>query len=98
MIWIKVYTTQGEILLAACDDNLLGKTFEEGELQLVVSESFYGGERVSDELFINQLRMATIINLVGREVVKIASEMGMINEECVLEIKGVPHAQIAKMV
>jgi hypothetical protein len=98
MIWIKVYTTQGEILLAACDDNLLGKTFEEGELQLAVSKSFYGGEKVSHELFIKQLKIATIINLVGREVVKIASKMGMINEECVLEIDGVPHAQIAKMI
>lgn len=98
MIWIKVYTAQGEVLLAACDDNLLGRTFEEGELQLVVSESFYGGKKVTHELFMEQLRMATIVNLVGQEVVRIASEMGMVNEECVLEIDGVPHAQIAKMI
>jgi hypothetical protein len=98
MIWIKVYTTQGEILLAACDDDLLGKTFEDEELQLVVSESFYGGEKVSHELFIRQLKSATIVNLVGKEVVRIASEIGMVNEDCVLEISGVPHAQIAKMI
>ncbi len=97
MIWIKVYTTQGEILLAACDEDLLGKKFEEGELQLIVSESFYGGERVTQELFMSQLKNATIANLVGRKVVNIASELGMINEDCVLEIDGVPHAQIAKM-
>ncbi len=97
MIWIKIYTTQGEIILAACDEDLLGKTFEEGELQLIVSESFYGGERVTQELFMSQLRNATIANLVGRKVVNIASELGMINEDCVLEIDGVPHAQIAKM-
>ena len=98
MIWIKVYKTQGEVLLAACDDGLLGRTFEEGELQLIVSESFYGGEKISHDHFINQLKMATIANLVGREVVGIASEMGMINEDSVLEISGVPHAQIAKMI
>jgi len=98
MIWIKIYTTQGEIILAACDEDILGKTFEEGELQLKVSESFYGGERVTQELFMSQLKTATIANLVGRKVVGIASELGMINEDCVLEIDGVPHAQIAKMI
>lgn len=98
MIWIKIYTTQGEIILAACDEDLLGKTFEEGELQLKVSESFYGGERVTQELFMSRLKTATIANLVGRKVVNIASELGMINEDCVLEIDGVPHAQIAKMI
>lgn len=98
MIWIKVYTTRGEVLLAACDEDLIGKKFEEGELQLEVSESFYGGQKVTPELFRNQLKMATIVNLVGRGVVKIAQELGMINEECVLRIMGVPHAQIAKMI
>jgi hypothetical protein len=98
MIWIKVYDTQGEVLLAACDDELLGKSFEEGELQLIVSETFYGGEKVSHEFFIEQLKGATIVNLVGEEVVRIASELGMVDENGVIEIGGVPHAQIAKII
>ncbi|MEE9152086.1 MAG: DUF424 family protein [Thermoplasmata archaeon] len=98
MIWIKVYTTQGEVVLAACDEDILGKIFEEGELQLPVLESFYGGEKVTHELFVKQLKTATIVNLTGREVISIASKMGMINEDCIIEIGGVPHAQIAKMI
>ncbi len=98
MIWIKVYDTQGEVILAACDDKLLGRSFEEGELQLIVSETFYGGEKVSHELFIEQLKSATIVNLVGEDVVRIASELGMVDENGVIEIDGVPHAQIAKMI
>ncbi|UCE36894.1 MAG: DUF424 family protein [Thermoplasmata archaeon] len=98
MIWIKVYTTQGETLLAACDDEVLGKTFEEGELQLEVSKSFYGGEKVSCELFEEQLTVATIVNLVGKKVIEIAVGLGMVNENCIIEIDGVPHAQIAKMI
>jgi hypothetical protein len=84
MIWIKVYTTQGEILLAACDEKVLGKTFEEGELQI--------------EDFKKHLKVATIANLVGMEVIKIALELGMVSEESVIEIQGVPHAQIARMI
>ena len=98
MIWIKVYNTQGEVLLAACDDGLLGKRFEEGELQLEVSESFYGGERVSNDAFAECLRAATIVNIVGREAVEIAADLGMLDRGCLLEIAGVPHAQIAKMI
>jgi len=98
MIWIKVYNTQGEVLLAACDDGLLGKKFEEGELQLEVSESFYGGERVTNDTFVDRLKAATIVNIVGREAVEIAAALGMVDRECLLEISGVPHAQIAKLI
>lgn len=97
MIWIKVYITQGETLLAACDDDVLGKTFEEGELCLSVTEAFFGGEKVSREMFIEQLNEATIVNLVGKEVIMIASELGMMDENGVIEIAGIPHAQIARL-
>lgn len=98
MIWVKEYTTQGEILLAACDDDILGKTFCEGELQLVVSQSFYGGEKITKENFILQIKKATIINLVGEVVIKIALDLGLIAREGIIEIDGIPHAQIAKMI
>ncbi|UCE73088.1 MAG: DUF424 family protein [Methanomassiliicoccales archaeon] len=98
MIWMKVYPTQGEILLAACDEETLGKSFYEGELQLIVSKSFYGGEKVSQELFREQLKEATIVNLVGKEVVGIAQELGLLNTGGIIEIDGVPHAQIAKLI
>jgi hypothetical protein len=98
MIWIKIYTTADEILLAACDDDVLGETFEEGELQLAVSKSFYGGKKVTKEAFIGELGNATIANLVGKEVCKVALELGMIHESGIIEIAGVPHAQIAKLI
>jgi hypothetical protein len=98
MIWVKEYLTQGEILLAACDDDIIGKTFCEGELQLVVSESFYGGEKISKENFILQIKKATIINLVGQAVIKVALDLGLIGKEGIIEIDGIPHAQIAKMI
>jgi hypothetical protein len=98
MIWMKEYNTHGEILLAACDDDVLGKTFCEGELELMVSESFYGGEQVSQKIFTLKIKSATIVNLVGKEVIEIALELGLISPEGIIEIDGVPHAQIAKMI
>jgi hypothetical protein len=98
MIWIKEYSTQGEILLAACDEDILGKTFSEGELELVVSEKFYGGEKVKGEDLISHLKKATIANLVGKKVIEIALELSLISEDCIIKIDGVPHAQIARLI
>jgi hypothetical protein len=43
------------------------------------------------------LENATIANLVGEIAVKCAIELGLIDPECVIKIKGIPHAQMVKM-
>ncbi|NJE84885.1 DUF424 domain-containing protein [Thermococcus sp. CX2] len=97
MIYIKVYRVQGEVLLAACDKELLGKTFREGELKLEVKERFYKGELVELDTLEELLEEATIANLVGERCVGKAIELGYVDENRVLRIEGVPHAQMAKM-
>jgi len=97
MIYVKVYRVQGEVLLAACDEELLGKTFREGELKLEVKERFYGGELVEEEKLEELLEEATIANLTGERCVEKAIELGYVNPERVLRIEGVPHAQMAKL-
>ncbi|WP_297062825.1 DUF424 domain-containing protein [Thermococcus sp.] len=97
MIYVKVYRVQGEVLLAACDEELLGKIFREGELKLEVKERFYKGELVEEEKLEELLEEATIANLTGERCVSKAIELGYVNPERVLRIEGVPHAQMAKM-
>jgi len=84
-------------MLAACDKELLGQVFEEGELKLNVKEEFYGGEIVTIEIFEEKLKRAKIANLVGTNVVTKATELGLLDRGAVLEIAGVPHAQIANI-
>ncbi|WP_258083003.1 DUF424 domain-containing protein [Thermococcus thermotolerans] len=97
MIYVKVYRVQGEVLLAACDEELLGKTFREGELRLEVKERFYKGELVDENTLGAMLEEATIANLTGERCVRKAIELGYIDETRVLRIQGVPHAQMAKL-
>jgi hypothetical protein len=97
MISLKRHSCGHELLVAACDEVLLGKTFEEGELRLEVSESFYGGEKVDARMLVEVLYLATIGNLVGRETVGAAAEAGLVDPGCVIRVKGVPHAQIVRM-
>ena len=97
MISIKIYKSGNDMIIGACDKNLLGKRFEEGKFQLEVTKEFYGGERIDIKTFKKYLLEATIANLVGKLTIKCAIESGFINPNCIIKIDGVPHAQMVKM-
>jgi hypothetical protein len=97
MIYVKIYRVQGEVLLAACDEELLGRTFREGELKLEVKERFYRGELVEEDSLESLLEEATIANLTGERCVSKAIELGYVEKERVLYIEGIPHAQMARL-
>jgi len=40
---------------------------------------------------------STIVNMVGRNVVRKAIERGYVHPDAVLNIEGIPHAQVVKM-
>lgn len=83
-------------VVAICDNDLIGKEFEEGELYLKISESFYNGESKTieevEEIMINEDNL----NLVGEKTIKIALNLKLINEKNIIKVQGVPHAQIIK--
>jgi hypothetical protein len=97
MISVKVYRHGPEVLVAACDSDILGKTFKGKGLRISVSEGFYKGDLGDEEMLINRLEMATIANLVGKKTLEIATRRGFVDPSCVLLIGGVPHAQMARM-
>ncbi len=94
-IYIKVYTVSNEILVAACDAELVGKTLKEGEIEFHVSKEFYVDVLGDEELLKKHLMKATIANLVGKRAVKCGIDVGIIDEENILFIEGIPHAQFA---
>ena len=97
MISIKIYKRGDDLLIGACDENLLGKKFEDGEFQIDVTKEFYGGKRISPEALKKYLQDATIANLVGKNTIKCAIDIGLIDPGCIIKIKGVPHAQMVRM-
>ncbi|NOZ82814.1 MAG: DUF424 family protein [Euryarchaeota archaeon] len=95
--WTKVYRVEMEVLVAVCDEELLGQVFEEGELVLDVREEFYGGERLTESEVLQVLREATIANLTGRGAVRMGIKAGVIDRRNVLKVQGIPHAQMVRM-
>ena len=94
---MRIHRHGNEVLVAACDRRLLGHVLSEGDIRLEVNPQFYEGEDASDELLLNRLDNATMANLVGGRTVGLAIRHGIIDEECILYIDGVPHAQMVKM-
>ncbi len=84
-------------VLAACDEELLGKTFSSGKLKLTVTKEFYfDGKLVSKEELERLMDAAEILNLVGDGVIQVAKGRGM-GIGAVLKIGNVPHVQILKV-
>jgi len=94
---LKIHRREGEVLVAACDRDALGKTFSEGEFELRVESRFYGEEAKRIEDVLDALQDASIGNLTGNEVVNAAICAGYVEEGCVLSIGGVKHAQFVVM-
>ena len=89
--------TQEGLLVAVCDEDVLGETFEEGELSLTVTEEFYGGDEADESAVIESLAQASVANIVGTRAVELAVEEGFIDEANVLEVGRTLHAQLLRM-
>jgi uncharacterized protein len=94
MVYVKIHVHENDRILAACDEEILGKTFRGNGVKITVSERFYGGEIVSEETFIERTKSVTIMNLVGNSIVERAMTEGIVSMSNVIEIGGVKHAQV----
>jgi hypothetical protein len=92
---VKKYNSGRERLLAACDEDVLGRKLQEGRLHLNVTPEFYDGFGADEKDLEAHLRSCTIANLVGERAVGVAIRLGYVAQENVIRIEGVPHAQWA---
>ncbi len=92
-----MFRTKADTLLAAADEELLGKQLKEGKYRLNVSENFYKDVLVEDGALKDLLSLCSVANLVGERCVTEAIELGLISKENIIYIQGVPHAQFTTM-
>jgi hypothetical protein len=85
------------VLLAICDVEVLGRTLRNEKIVFRVKEDFYKGRKVNLEEAVCMIENCSIVNMVGRNIVKRAIEKGFVHPEAVLNIDDVPHAQIVKL-
>ena len=97
MVLIKILKSHRDIV-AVCDNNLIGKKFEEGKLQIDVRENFFLGEDFDDKKAIEIIKKMSkedsTFYIVGEKSVELASEAGIIGEDGIVTIQGIPVALV----
>jgi len=85
-------------VVAVCDTELLGKKFEEEKLQLDVKENFFRGRELSEEntleIMKDMAKEDATFNIIGKKSVNTALKAGIISEEGIGNIEGVPFALV----
>ena len=94
-MYIKIHESYRTVV-AICDSDLVGKTFEEGKRFLDIKESFYKGEEKTEEqiekIMRDLFKEDSTFNIVGEQATKTALKVGIISEEGILNIQGIPYA------
>ena len=94
-------TTEQGLMVAVCDRDVLGETFENGHVSLTVSEDFYAGDEADadagESAVVESLSRAQVANIVGERAVAVAVEAGIIDAANVLDVGGTRHAQLVRL-
>lgn len=96
-IVLETYDTEQGLMVAAADASILGDLFKEDGVRVEVDEEFYGSTTAPRDEVVENLRQATIANLVGETAVEAGVEAEVVDEENVLRVEGVPHAQMVRI-
>ena len=99
MFWCNIFSSRAEIVVAICDEELLGKkiNIKEKKLKVEISKNFYGGKLIDEVIALKAMEKATIGNRMGERIVELADKNGFIIKKNVIFIDGVPHAQFVKI-
>jgi hypothetical protein len=81
-------------LVSVCDADVLGESFENGEVSLTVQPEFYDGPTAEPQAVLDSLVDCDVANLVGSRAVGLAIDQGLVDEDNVLEFDGTRHAQL----
>ena len=94
---VKVSNYQKKLMLNICDIELLGKQISQDELNLKISESYYGEKLVDIEEAKSLLQNSSIINMVGKNTVSLSIELGIGSENAIKTISDIPFLIIYKV-
>lgn len=96
--WSKIFRTKYEIVIAICDENCIERKLKSKRFEVKIDKRFYGGRLIDELTAVKMMRIATIGNLFGKNIVKLAERHGFISRENVIFIKRIPHAQFVKII
>jgi len=97
--YLKVHVSRFSTIVAVCDKQCLGRTFESNGLilDLQAHRRFYDGELVSEAQVLEALCGTGNINIVGDKAVELAIKALGASKASVKKIGGVAHLQVYRV-
>ena len=87
---VRISDYQKNTMLNMCDAELIGKEVVDGELKININESYYGTQIIDKDEAMSLLKSASILNLVGKETISLATEFGIGSKDGVKIISDIP--------
>ncbi|HJJ23595.1 MAG TPA: DUF424 domain-containing protein [Nitrosopumilus sp.] len=94
---VRVNNYQKNMMLNICDAKLLGKKLVQDELNVHISESYYGEKLVEKEEAKILLKNSSVINMVGKDTVSLSIELGIGSENGIKTISDIPFLIVFKI-
>jgi hypothetical protein len=94
MIVKKHVTSDRRLILAICDDSIIGTIIEEDGKVLDLSADFYKGENKDEEETARLIGKAYTANVVGEKSVALCIKQGVAEKEDVRFVKKTPYLQL----
>ena len=92
---VKIHKSYRNVI-AICDSELLGKKFEQGNMQLDLTGEFFNGEELAEsavlEIIKDEKTEDATFNIVGEKAIQLALKTGMIDKQGIKKIQGIPIA------
>lgn len=95
--FVRTSTYRDSRMLNICDEDLLGKTLQKDKLQLNISKNYYGQRLVGKNEAEDLMKTSSILNLVGKETIEIATNLKIGTKQGVKVIDYVPFLIVFKM-
>jgi hypothetical protein len=98
-MYLKVHKNQSGTIVAACDEDLLGKVLEDKAhyMDLEKYRGFYVGKIADGKELEKALSGFSSANLVGKGPVDVALGMGLVGKKDIMYIKTIPYIQIYRI-
>ncbi len=97
MFSVRVVRHQQISMLNICDADLLGQDLDQGGQRISISRSYYGQRLVDAKEAGQLLGESAVINIAGRESVRLSTGLGIGSMDYVKTVKDVPFLIVFKM-
>ena len=94
---VKEHSNGGDIILAICDKALIGKKLQFNNTEIEIGDFYKGEEKEQNEIE-ELIKKATVINAIGKKTIDFLKEKINLQEDNIIYMQDVPHAQVFRII